>query len=210
MKAEELDPEIRKLIESMASKIIEDVKKDRIFDQVGSDSPHGIYVYDKVIRKWILLKSDGEWFEPKENGSYVIYFDNARCSACRKYDPHWFKYVNKYADILKGMKFLIILCNWFSRECKSTAASASFKFYDVHSSPTTMLIYVKDEKIAYKEKYEGYLTFEELEKVINTFEERANKAMAGLPVEKPIKRTDEEDIIKLLKLLLSKADLKKG
>ncbi len=190
------------LIEKLAVEFLKSLERLPRFKKVGSDSPHGIYLYDSRRGDWVLVRTEGNYFLPKSEGVYIIYFDNTRCSACRKYDEYWFPFVKKYAEELKDHQFVIILCDWFARECKSEAASKSFKFYDIHSSPTTVVIRVKRGRVTYREKYEGYLTFEELEKVVLTFKERAERAERGEKVEKPIKREEKDIVVELLKKLL--------
>ncbi len=160
--------------------------------EVDTKSPHGIYVYDKVRDLWILVKSDGEAFEPTEDGVYVIYFDNTKCPACRKYDTIWFPFVKKWSKDHPNHRFVIILCDWFARECKSQAASSSFRKYNIHASPTTVFMYVKDGKKVYDEKYEGVLYEFELKLILEGFEERAKKYLRGEKVEVPVKKESIE------------------
>ncbi|MEM2528393.1 MAG: hypothetical protein QXG40_03245, partial [Ignisphaera sp.] len=54
--------------------------------RVDEKCPHGIYEYSAEHSMWRFIKSDGEYFKPDSKGVYVIYFDNTKCSACRKYD----------------------------------------------------------------------------------------------------------------------------
>jgi len=173
----------------------------REFKEVGPDSPHGIYFYDKFRDLWVLFSTrDADPFVPRVDGYYVMYFDNARCSACRKYDLHWFPYVRRVSRELKDHYFLIVLCNWFARDCNSSSASITFTYYAVHASPTTVLLYVKDSKERYKESYDGYLKTEELEKVVGGFRSRADAFERGVKVPKPIE--EGSDIIKLLRQIL--------
>jgi len=182
----------------VAKKIITRLK------EVGSTSPQGIYLYDPKDDVWVMQPSDDpEPFVPKEDGYYVIYFDNTKCPACRRYDIYWYPFVRKYAKKLNDYKFVIVLCGWFARDCVSPTAAATFTYFDVHASPTTYLVHVKGGEIKYKEKYEGVLTDIELEKAVPTFKERAEKAERGEPVKKPIK--DEDTLLKLLKKLIQEA-----
>lgn len=182
-----------------------DLREDLIeFKEVKPDNPHGLYIYDRERDVWILFSSKhGDVFIPRVDGYYVIYFDNARCPACRKYDLHWFPYVKQNASRFPDHHFIIVLCEWFARECKSPVASNTFTYYAVHASPTTVLLYVKDGKEIYRESYDGYLKTEELEKVIGGFKERTHAFERGEKVSKPIE--DESDIIKLLRQILSGA-----
>ncbi len=170
--------------------------------EVTTQSPHGIYLYDPSKDVWRLIATEGDPYIPKEDGAYVIYFDNTKCPACRRYDPIWFGYIRSVARKLENYRFVIVLCDWFARECKSTAAANTFRHYDVHASPTTILLYVKNGKEVYRESYEGVLKEDELKAVVEGFVERAEKAMRGEKVEKPIKK-EEADVAELIKLLLA-------
>ncbi|MCX8184918.1 MAG: hypothetical protein N3E43_04120 [Sulfolobales archaeon] len=172
------------------------------YKEVGPDCPHGLYIYDREKDVWILFSANvGDIFMPKVDGYYIIYFDNTRCSACRKYDLHWFPYVRQNYHRFPDHYFIIALCDWFARECKSPVASNTFTYYAVHASPTTILLYIKSGKEVYRESYDGYLKIDELEKVIGGFKSRAEAYEKGVKVSKPI--DDSQDIIKLLKQILS-------
>ena len=188
------------VIEELARKLFKEVASLKRYKTIGADSPHGIYLYDRLNDEWVLASVDGEAFLPKSDGYYIIYFDNTRCPACRKYDKYWFPYVRKVAKELSDHYFVIVLCEWFARNCRSESASKTFATFDVHASPTTYLLHVKDGEVAYKEKYEGYLTDTELEKVVGEFKVRAKKAERGEKVELPKK--EEVDVVELLKKLL--------
>jgi len=191
--------EVRRLVDGVVREFL---RKVRRFKEVGSKSPHGIYIYDHVRDEWVLVQVDGGYFEPRREGYYVIYFDNTKCPACRKYDLYWFPYTKSVAGRLGGYYFIIVLCEWFAGRCRSEAASSSFTFYDIHASPTTLLLRVKGGKVVYNEKYEGVLTAEELRKVVEGFADRAEKAERGERVELPVKRGGEEELIDLLRKLL--------
>jgi len=173
----------------------------KTFRKIGTDSPHGIYVYKAKEQVWELIRVDGEAFKPWEKGVYVIYFDNTKCPACRRYDDIWFPFVEKWINERKdSTKFVIILCDWFARECKSQAASESFKKFEIHASPTTIVLYADDSgEIKYQEKYEGVLYEFELKLILEGFEERAVKAMKGEKVSPPIAKESSskalEDLI---------------
>ncbi len=188
------------VIEELARRLFKEVASLKRYKVIGADSPHGIYLYDKLNDEWVLTSVDGEAFLPRSDGYYIIYFDNTKCSACRKYDKYWFPYVRKAAKELSDHYFVIVLCEWFARNCRSESASKTFTTFDVHASPTTYLLHVKDGEVAYKEKYEGYLTDTELEKVVGEFKARAEKAERGEKVELP--KREEVDVVELLKKLL--------
>ena len=174
----------------------------KVFKTVGTDCPHGIYVYDRNNDVWILVRCEGEPFVPDKDGVYVIYFDNTKCPACRKYDNIWFPFVQKYAKQNPDMHFVIVLCEWFARNCKSEAAAGTFRKYDVHASPTTIFLYVKNGKEVYNEKYEGVLYEFELKLITEGFVERAEKSLRGEKVEKPVKASTTEAIQQLIQEIL--------
>ncbi len=172
--------------------------------EVGASSKQGIYFYDVDSDTWVYQPSeDPDPFIPREDGYYVMYFDNTKCPACRRYDIYWYSFIRRRAKELKDFRFVIILCGWFAKDCESPKAAATFTAFDVHASPTTYLVHVKNGEVRYKERYEGVLTDSELEKAVPTFRERAEKAERGEPVEKPIK--EEDTLLKLLKKLLQEA-----
>jgi len=180
---------------------------NKMFKKIGVDSPHGIYIYRSKEKVWEFVRADGDAFEPLDKGVYVIYFDNTKCSACRKYDEVWFPFVEKWSSERgDSAKFVIVLCDWFARECKSQAAAESFKKFEVHASPTTVVLYADDVKaVRYQEKYEGVMYEFELKLVLDKFEERAQKAMKGEKVSPPISKESgkalEELIMQILKAL---------
>jgi len=176
------------------------------FKEVGAEAPHGIYVYDRSSDFWVLTSVGGDAFRPLIDGYYVIYFDNAKCHACRAYDTHWFPYLRRVARELPDHYFIIVLCEWFAQKCNSEAASKTFKEFDVHASPTTYLLHVRGGNVIYKEKYEGSLNYAELEEVIKGFRTRAERAERGEEVKLPKKEVDINEIIKKLLEILSKAE----
>ncbi len=194
------DSELKAIIERKAKELSRKSEYARAYDRITSECPHGIYVYDKSREKWIFVRSEGDPLKLGEfgDGVYVIYFDNTRCPACKKYDIHWFPYVKFYCRETgcRDTHFVIVLCEWFAKNCKSEAASKSFREYNIVASPTTVVALVEGGKKVYEERYEGYLVTEELEKVVGGFRERAEKAKRGEPVEKPIKRETTAELIK--------------
>ncbi|MCD6301419.1 MAG: hypothetical protein J7L82_05045 [Staphylothermus sp.] len=181
------DEELRKLLEKVASKIIKqgsremkkevDEKTEGIeVDMVGIDSPHGIYVYEPSKDKWVLVRTKGDYFKPDRDGFYIVYFDNTRCPACRIYDLAWYPYIKLIGSSLENTYFVIILCDWFARECKSEAAKKSFEHYDVHASPTTLLMYVENGEIKDMERIEGSKTLDKLAEIIDNFIKKHKKS----------------------------------
>jgi len=178
------DKELLDLLEKIATRIIkqrsskmeeESVKKIEV-DMVGVDSPHGIYIYDPNKDKWVLVRTKGEYFKPDKDGFYFIYFDNTRCPACRIYDLAWYPYVKLIGSGLENTYFIVILCDWFARECKSEAAKKSFEHYDIHASPTTLLIYVENGEIKDIEKIEGSKPLDKLAEIIDKFIKKHKKS----------------------------------
>ncbi len=167
-----------------------------------------MYIYDRANDEWVLIRVEGDPFKPTKDGVYVIYFDNTKCPACRRYDPIWFNYVRKYASKDPKLNFVIVLCEWFARNCNSEAASKTFREYDVHASPTTIFLYVKGGKSVYSEKYEGVLYEFELSMITDGFVERAEKSLKGEKVQPPIKATAssalQQLIAELLKMIIEK------
>ncbi|MET1159871.1 MAG: hypothetical protein ABWW65_02820 [Thermoprotei archaeon] len=139
------------------------------YEKVDIDNPHGIYLYDKNSSKWLYIDPGTEYFKPRMDGIYVVYFDNTRCPACRVYDIHWFPYVTLIGSNLENVYFVIVLCEWFARNCRSSIASNTFKHYDIHASPTTLLLYVKNGEIADQEKVEGVKTMDKLASIVEEF-----------------------------------------
>ncbi len=145
-----LEEEIEKIIEKLVKKIMEPKNKP---STPGPGSPHGIYVYRQD--GWRMLRREGEPYSIGEQGEgvYIIYFDNTRCPACRIYDPTWFHFSSQN----RGEKrhFVIVLCEWFSRNCQSSSASLSFLKYRVKASPTTIFSSFRGGEIIYNNKIEG-------------------------------------------------------
>jgi hypothetical protein len=139
-------------------------------EQVDVDSPHGIYRYSREKGRWILEWVDEDDFTQRlEPGNYVVYFDNAKCPACRVYDVYWYPFVKLIGDTYP-CTYLIALCNWFSRDCNSNAASRAFEKFEVHASPTTLIMSVDSEKrVARSRKIEGVKRMDELAKAIEEF-----------------------------------------
>lgn len=182
---------------------------------VNETSPNGIYIYNHDEGVWYLVKVDDGPFKPNKKGVYVMYFDNAKCSACRKYDSVWFPFIENNMRNKKNINFIIILCNWFARECNSKAAAESFKHYDVHASPTTVILYADENgEVRYHEKYEGVLYEFELKLVLENFEERALKAMKGEKVSPPLEKKSsgiiEDIILQILRSVLEKGAKEKS
>jgi hypothetical protein len=138
-------------------------------DKIEPDSPHGIYVYDFNKDKWVLKMVEGNPVIPWSDGYYVIYFDNAKCPACRSYDNYWFPFVRLFGRMFSNVNFVVVLCDWFARECISEAASGAFRKFDVHASPTTILLRVVNGEIREKKELSGVKKIDELINIVSSF-----------------------------------------
>lgn len=173
--------------------------------EVGAESKHGIYKYLPGSDEWEYFDVRGlDPFIPNDKYS-VIYFDNTKCSACRRYDIYWYPFVRETCRDSGDFAFYIILCGWFAKDCESIPASVTYMHFDIHSSPTTLLTSWVNGKLAYKEKYEGVLSDVDLKTVVPTFPERVEKFLRGEPVKPPISK--EDTLLSLIsKLLKSEGD----
>jgi len=163
----EEDSELKKLLDKITWKIIGKSKGGKTMEVyrtkiVKVDSPHGIYRYDRTSREWVLIDKDGDGFKPYKDGFYIVYFDNTKCAACRIYDLFWYPFIETIGKDLEGIEYIIVLCEWFAKQCKSRSASNTFKEFDVHASPTTAFIEVRNLKIVRKELVRGVMKTEEL------------------------------------------------
>jgi hypothetical protein len=138
-------------------------------DKIEPDSPHGIYVYDFNKDKWVLKMVEGNPVIPWSDGYYIIYFDNAKCPACRSYDNYWFPFVKLFGRMFSNVNFVVVLCDWFARECISEAASGAFRKFDVHASPTTILLRVVNGEIREKKELSGVKKIDELLNIVSSF-----------------------------------------
>ncbi|GAB6147885.1 hypothetical protein [Stetteria hydrogenophila] len=141
--------------------------------RITATSPHGIYVYDKASDVWVLKYIEGEEFKPWKDGYYAIYFDNTLCPACKVYDLVWFPYVSLVGRKLEDTEFVVVLCEWFSRRCRSSAAAKSFEKYNIHVSPTTVLLKVENNVIVKREDIRGAKPLDVLIKKIDSFRSSA-------------------------------------
>jgi len=162
--------------------------------------PNGVYAYDKVSRAWVLLDEEASPLTPKERVS-VIYFDNSLCPVCRRYDEVWYPFIDSNLDALKDFGLYIAYCNWFTQNCTSLKAALTFIEYGVKASPTTVLVLSDGGKVLYTERYEGLLTERDLRTIVFSFPERAERALRGEKVERPI---TEGDMLDLLSRVLKK------
>ena len=148
-------------------------------DKIEPDSPHGIYVYDFNKDKWVLKMVEGNPVIPWSDGYYVIYFDNAKCPACRSYDNYWFPFVKLFGRMFSNVNFVVVLCDWFARECVSEAASGAFRKFDVHASPTTILLRVVNGEIREKKELSGVKKIDELLNIVSSFIAETSKQQSS-------------------------------
>jgi len=161
------EEELKNLLDRLISEILSRVSSESSQPgayEVGPASPNGIYMFRDG--SWKLLRSDGLPLHPGEmgDGIYVLYFDNTKCPACRRFDREWFPFVKENSG--KAM-FFIILCDWFARECSSKAASLTFTLNEVRASPTTIFFRVAGGEVAKQERIEGVVSKQQLDEALS-------------------------------------------
>jgi len=102
---------------------------------------------------------DGGWVAAGRSvldgdGLYVVYFSNSECGACRVFDDVWYPFV-EMASGAAAARFVVVLCGWFARECGSEDAKSLFKEFDVHVSPTVIVLKRSNGRVEKLLKYEG-------------------------------------------------------
>lgn len=122
-------------------------------------SQNGVYVYG--AGRWVL----SEKIPLDADGFYVVYFSNTMCGACRKFNETWFKLTKE----LSGATFVVVLCDWFARSCRSETAKRLFEIFDVHVSPTLVFLVRENGKITRMYKHEGTITAEGFLAVFEAF-----------------------------------------
>ncbi|MGC9112565.1 hypothetical protein [Acidilobus sp.] len=166
--------------------------------RLGRESTDGVYYFDFSSGYWVMMEESASPLVPKERYS-LVYFDNTLCPVCRRYDLHWYPFVESNLDRLRGFGLYVVLCDWFTQQCTSARGAMTFIEYNVRASPTTMLMLSDGSKVIYTERYEGLLTERDLNNIVFTFPERAERAARGERVERPL--TEEEMIEQLSKTL---------
>ncbi len=166
---------VEKIVSEARREVSEKAKPGLEVKEVLTTSPHGIYHYVREKDVWRLEIVEGEAYVPEKDGFHVIYFDNTRCPACRIYDLYWFPWVREVARKHKDTYFTIVLCSWFARECNSSAASKTFKYWSVRASPTTLFLYVRNGKVVMDSKREGVMDQDKLTTTYTLFRELAQK-----------------------------------
>lgn len=159
-------------------------REGRAIARIDPSSPHGIYRYDYASGAWVEINPAEGYLEPRADGLHVIYFDNARCPACRVYDLYWFPFVSLMGQMYDNANFYVVLCEWFARNCGSEKASRTFERYDVHASPTTMILYVSGGKVVATRRLEGVKRIDQLAEELERFLEEVRRGAprpAGAP-----------------------------
>ena len=133
--------------------------------------PHGIYYYDHDRKEWLLLRREGNPLKPGElgDGLYIIYFYNLMCGACRAFTPQWMVFAETMANKLGNTIPVVVLCDWFSSMCDSKAAGSTFNEFDVDSTPTVVIVKVKEGSIVDKGMYSGVMSSDELFKIARRY-----------------------------------------
>ncbi|MEB3773824.1 MAG: thioredoxin family protein [Desulfurococcales archaeon] len=136
----------------------------------GPGMPHGIYKLSDGT--WILYRREGGPLKPGEagDGTYIIYFYNIRCPACRMFSPQWSIFAETMAPKLgENIHLFVVLCDWFSRDCDSPAAAETFNTLDIDSSPTVVIMKVEGGKVIDSITLPGYRRAEELFKIAKRY-----------------------------------------
>lgn len=102
-----------------------------------SKIPNGIYILRNDT--FVPLNISGP-FIPREPGYYFLYFHNDLCPHCQAFYPKWISYIKSDGGVFRNITVVEIVCNWFTDQCSSDAARATFNLYQVTSSPTFLLI----------------------------------------------------------------------
>jgi hypothetical protein len=119
-----------------------------------------------------LINRDGDRLEFRRDGIYMVYFDNARCPACRAYDVFWYSFHTLLGSQLRDTYFVIVFCKWFVSKCDSIAAREIFMKYNVKTSPTTLLLGVVNGEVRIIVRREGVLRIDEIARLIDEFRGR--------------------------------------
>jgi len=137
----------------------------------GPGSPHGIYYYDVDRKQWVLVRQKGESLRlgEKGDGLYVVYFNNAKCAACRAFTPQWDATLEMVTKKLGRIHAFVVLCDWFQGECSSEAAASSFREFDVSSSPTVVVARVSNGSVEESTNLPGFMRADELFKIIKKY-----------------------------------------
>lgn len=104
-----------------------------------SKIPHGVYIL--VNDTFVPLNISGP-FVPREPGYYFLYFHNDLCPHCQAFYPKWMSFLKSGGGVFRNITVIEIVCDWFTQQCRSDSARATFSLYQVSASPTFLLIKV--------------------------------------------------------------------
>lgn len=104
-----------------------------------SKIPHGIYILRDDT--FVPMNISGP-FIPRGPGYYFLYFHNDLCPHCQAFYPKWISYLKSGGGVFRNITVVEIVCDWFTQQCRSDAAKATFSLYQVSASPTFLLIKV--------------------------------------------------------------------
>ncbi|MEB3861016.1 MAG: thioredoxin family protein [Desulfurococcales archaeon] len=136
----------------------------------GPGSPHGIYKYKDG--DWILVRREGRPLSIGEDGdgTYIIYFYNIKCPACRIFTPQWEAFTKLANKKLNApLHIYIVLCEWFSSQCTSPAAASTFIEMDITSTPTVVIAKVSNGKVVDSTILPGYRGADDLLKIAKRY-----------------------------------------
>ncbi len=107
---------------------------------------HGIYVW--TGSQFTKIDTDpGKPYVPKEDGYYVYYFHNNDCPHCQRFYPKWVQYLSQNSHSFKDVKFVEVVCDWFTDRCNDPSAKKTFEYFQVTSSPAVLIIEVRDGQV---------------------------------------------------------------
>lgn len=91
--------------------------------------------------KWVRQELGASPWIPTDNGTYIVYFKNLECPACKAFDPIWDEYVEEYVKKGRGEPVtpVVVSCTWFTQRCSDPTAYASFVGYQVPFSPALLV-----------------------------------------------------------------------
>lgn len=104
-------------------------------------SSEGVFIFNASLGGWIRMDLGASPWVPPDNATYLVYFKNLNCPACRAFDPVWDQYVEEYVKGGEGEPVtpVVVSCTWFTQQCGDPTALASFIAYQVQSTPTLVV-----------------------------------------------------------------------
>ncbi len=103
--------------------------------------PNGVY----RVEKNKITRMQG--INPLDNEKMLVFFLNKRCIHCLALTPE-IEGLIKYLDReRKKTTIVLVLCDWFTEECKDENAKKLFEEYNVDSTPTILLLEKKGDYI---------------------------------------------------------------